>query len=471
MERIAIVFSYHGQLAGIDNNFPYPVMCLLKKLSIYPDPENYPFAVNPYAPALFYISYAVCTVFGVNAGDTIQIYFVTRGVCLVSDLMTIYILYRVMRKYFTISKPTACLAVLCFFYLISYWGYTMNRSDSLLLLCFTAIVSYILSYLEKGTGYKLIITALFCNLAIFSKQNAIITPAVVGAILLYCGNWKAFFTFLLSFSVFFTGFLFLFSNLYPGGTFFDHLFKALHNQIDPRWFYINIFKRLIAGFVIIPLAAGIFMAIQWILKGTSLYLACLSLTVIITACWATVISFKWGSGVSYFHETLLCITILLAYAADKTDISLFIKRLSYLTLFTLLFIFSHILLELFFFDINDRSADRQTYLQQKQVSDALLTELGESDRYVFANTDHTNDFFKSLLQGKAAAPNQDAVSCCTYPDKNFDYSILKEGFLNGKIAFIIFTTGHISSSFFDISFSRYEYYKTINNYVIYRFKG
>src|SRR5689334_22001644 len=102
--RTGIVFCYQGHLGGIDNNFDYPVMRLLKSLSIYPDPQNYPFAVNPYAPLFFYVSKIVCSITGIEAGDTIQIYFATRSVCLFCDLITMFMLYRVMRKYFQIER-------------------------------------------------------------------------------------------------------------------------------------------------------------------------------------------------------------------------------------------------------------------------------------------------------------------------------------------------------------------------------
>jgi hypothetical protein len=468
--RIAIVFCYHGQLGGIDNNFDYPVMRLLKSLTIYPDPEDYPFAVNPYAPLLFYISGAVCQLTGIEAGDGIQIYFVTRGVCLCCDLITMYMLYRVMRTGFAIDKLIAGMGALAFFYLVSYWGYTLNRSDSMVLMWFGVIMYVLFCYAGKPSLVQMLILAVLCNLAIFSKQNAIITPAFVGALLLYNRQWKLLFSFLGFFLLLFTGSLFLFTNLYSSGNFAAHLVYALNNRIDFRWYYINIFKALLQGYMIIPFSAGLYLAFRWVFTSSNRTLGALSLITLLVTGWSLGLALKWGSHIGYLHESLFCSTILLAYVLTKTTLAALRQKLVLPALFGLLFIFSNSLLQLFFYFLNDRAADKQLYTHQKEISDHLLKEVAGTDKYVFAYTDYYNDFFKVLLQDKAVLPNTDAVACCTMPDGNFNYSKLKEGFENGRIEFIITEGKDIQNTFVTIPLTRYKPIAEMHGYIIMRYQ-
>ncbi|MFT3827358.1 MAG: hypothetical protein QM731_25745 [Chitinophagaceae bacterium] len=468
VERILVVFSYHGFIAGIDNNFTYPVMRLLKSLSIYPDPENYPFAVNPYAPLFFYISFIICKITGVTAADGIHIYFVTRGLCLLFDLLTVCMLYKTMRKWFSISAQSSTLTSLCFLFLVSWWGYSMNRSDSLLLLWFSLILYYTLQLLNTRSATLLFVVALLCNAAIFTKQNGLIFPVAIGATLMYYKHWKQLLTFSLSFITIFALCLWLFMSLYPQGFFLAHLAKAINNRIDIKWFYIDIFRRLVSSFAIIPIAGGIYLAVRWFFKSKLTTIKTVSIFTIILTAWAISIAFKWGSHLGYFHEILFCITILLAYGMERPGIFETARKILYPALFVLAFILSEILFHIYLYNLNNRNEEKAIYQAQKNVSDTLLPEL-KKDSYIFAYTNFYEDFFKILMQDKVILPNMDAVDCCTLPDGNFSYKKLAEGFENGKVEFIVYAKDSVFTAYHDMSLHKYTFYKAIGDYSVYRF--
>lgn len=467
--RICVVFSYHGQLAGVDNNFDYPVMRLLHSLSIYPDPENYPFAVNPYGPLFFYASWSICLLTGVSANDGIQIYFVTRGLCLLFDCITFLMLFRLASRYLNISKRVALFSSLFFFYVISYWGYTMNRSDSLVLMWFSIIILLLFSKQERKSGTFWL--AILCTAAIFSKQNAIITPALVIIVLIYFRRWKQIWLFIGLFIVTFSGFFYFFTRLFPNGNFIAHFSSALNNRIDLKWYYTDILKRLAESFIIIPFAMGVFLSTKWIIKSQDKKIVALSFITIIATAWGFALALKWGSHVGYLQESLFCVTCILAYAAAGRKEGSLPEKLPGAALFILSIIYIHILLQIYFYYVNDRKEEKKQYAVEKDLANNLLKELNGNNKYIFAYTDPYNDFFKVLLQGKSVLPNIDAVSCCTWPDKRFNYAKLKEGFLNGNIEFIIFESRHIYPSYFDVQFNKYIYYKTFDKYTIFRFNN
>ena len=109
LERLSIIFSYEAHTAGIDNNFDYPIIRWLAGYSMYPNPSDYPFAVNPYAPLFFIISKHVASAFHINPANTIAVYRISRSVALLADIGTctclFFILKRLLKasRYFSIS--------------------------------------------------------------------------------------------------------------------------------------------------------------------------------------------------------------------------------------------------------------------------------------------------------------------------------------------------------------------------------
>ena len=75
-----------------------------------------------------------------------------------------------------------------------------------------------------------------------------------------------------------------------------------------------------------------------------------------------------------------------------------------------------------------------------------------------------NAFFK-----ESAAPNIDAVGCCTLPGKIFDYSGLLDGFKNGKIMFIIKGKNSIEQSIWGIDIQQYQPDTVFTHYSIYKY--
>lgn len=465
--RIFMVFSYDAEFTGIDNNFIYPVVRMLAGYDIYPKPEDYPFAINPYAPLLFYVSYFFCNISGIAHDDTIQVYFTTRLICLTTDILTTWILYRILVRHLNISRTMALFGTTGFFYLISYWSYTAMRSDSLILMFYSLAIYLLLEYISRRSKWLLFLLACVCNAAIFSKQNAVYIPFMIFGILLVFRYYRHATWFFLYWLSTFGLLMWLFTMVYPDGNFFNHLVRALNNRIDLRWFYINIFKRLVQEFIVIPFGFGLWIAIRKSLSIENKKIQTLGICALASTIFGLTTALKWGSGMGYLHESFFCITCLLVFSVSHSGVNL-LKRFFVPVVGVTLLIFFHILTQLYLYHLNDYSEEKTVYTRQKNVSTELMKEIGTADYHIYVD-DVNGTYFKNMLHKRIVLPNKDAVDCCTLPDKNFDYSLLKEGFNNGKIKYLIFRQGVIPGRFHDMGFEHYTKSRTLEGYDIYTY--
>lgn len=466
--RSAMVFSYDPEITGIDNNFIYPVLQQLQGNSIYPDPAQYPFAVNPYGPLLFYLSYGFCELFGITGSDPIRVYFVTRGICLIADLTTLFVLYRLMKRFLNVPTAIAAFSTVAFFYLISYWSFTVMRADSLLLLSYSLIVFSVLVFLEKPRIMQLVLIALLCNVAIFSKQNGIYMPFMVTGIFILTKRSKAAWLFPVFFTIVFALLLWIFTMVYQDN-FFNHLIYALNNRIDVHWFYLFIFKRLADSFVIIPFAAGCWFAFYYLFNPKSIQIKTTAIAALCSIGFSLLIAFKWGSSIAYLNESMFGLTIILSFSLKQVTSHSVIRKIAPALLLCSSIIALHMLVQLYLYHLNNTQKDRQVYQEQKILSEELLAEIGNRDLYIYAD-DVNGTFFKNCMRGRLVAPNKDAIDCCTLPDGNFDYSLLRKGFETGKIRYLVFQEQWLPEQFHDISLRHYKKTKVRFGYAIYTFE-
>lgn len=472
LERFAMAFSYNDALEGFDNNFVYPVIRLLQGKGIYPDAENYPFVVNPYAPLLFYISFLSARLTGVSGEEVIQVYYVTRTLCILFDLATTAVLFRLLYRKLGASRLLALSISVSYLFVINQWGFTFNRSDSLVLLLFACFLWQLVTCLEKRSAKSLVILATICSIAILSKQTAIVTPVIAGAVLLWQKEWKQFLLFSVTFLLILALFLLTISTLSPDEHLFQHLVRAVSNQVDFRWFYTNVYKILVNNYAIFPLLIALFLALRQVASanGEKVFTA-ISVSLLLTTVFTLGIATKWGSHIGYFHEVLLLSACVIGISIrsfslpDATIKNAFILGYSFL----FLVLSGEILMKNFLFYLNNFGTDKQKYEEQKEIAAYIKDHIRAKEEFVYAPTDHTVDFFKNLLVDEMAAPNLDIITCCTLPDGNFNYDVLKQGFSNGRIKFIISKKSVPLENQLEVDFSPYRVIRQYEHFEIYQF--
>jgi len=473
IERLCIIFSYEPHLAGIDNNFDYPVIRSLAGYSIYPNPAAYPYAVNPYAPLFFIFCKWVALAFHVSANDTIAVYRVTRSVALLADSGTCILLFCILRRFAKARKAVSLVALTGFFSILCYLGYTFNRSDAPFLLFYTASLFVLLSPSSASRIIRPLTLAVLATLCIFSKQNGISLLLLVPIWLLQEKSYRALFYFILFSSICFAGMFLYFQNFYTDHFFSEHIINSLKNKIDPRWFYVYVFKLMAGSYLAIPLAVSLVIAVKSIADSNSPgLLKKLGVFFALQFLLSTALSLKWGSSQGYYNESFLAGFILITTyysSASSSGWPALLKTAGvYLYPAMLLFIL-HITAQLYFFFINSRDEAKEKFAEQVQISNYIKKELPSQNSYVIDLSNADFNFFKNLLYKECAAPNIDAVNCCTMPDKIFNYSELLLGLRTGKILFLIETKGSSQESLWGVDIQHYKIDSSFTSYTVYRY--
>ncbi|HTL08755.1 MAG TPA: hypothetical protein VL307_10875, partial [Chitinophagaceae bacterium] len=470
LERVGIIFSYEGHTAGIDNNFDYGIIRAIAGYSLYPDPSNYPFAVNPYAPLFFLTCKWIANLLHIQADNTLAVYRLSRTVALLADIGTWLLLYALLRKRLKVKKELCIAGIATFICILSFLGYTINRCDALFLFFYASAI-FILS---RPDGKRMLLSALLLaivtTLCIFSKQNGIV---LIGLVTVWRAMERKFFPaflYLLFLATFCSAFFLLFNNYYTDHFFAAHVINSLKNRIDFQWFYVYVFKLIAGSYIGLPLAVAGVMALSGIVGRKNGMVSKLSAIFLIQFIASTLLCLKWGSSLGYFNESFFLATLLIAAyckSIDPTRLESFLKTaLPYLYPCLAIFVL-HMLSQLFFFFLNSQTIAKQHFEEQVQISQYIKQQIGGSNRYVIDLSNADFNFFKALLYKEEAAPNIDAVNCCTLPDKIFDYSRLLQGLRDGSVQFLIKANDSQLQNLWGVDIHHFVAQKQFSNYTVY----
>jgi hypothetical protein len=467
--RVALIFSYVPEITGMDNNFVHTVIRLLTGLSPYPAPEGFPYAGNIYTPLYFNICHLLGIATGADPEYPIQVYQVCRTVALLCDILSVFLLFRILIRKIAIDKSFALLSVALYSCLICYLAYTFSRVDCLFL-TFYISVFYLLTKKEQTFTYRqILLVSILSVCCVFSKQNGIILPFLVSTWLFFTNYKQKIIAFLFSYTICFTVFYLFYTQVMGYTHLVTFAVKGLNNQIDPSWFYINIFKPLANSIIILPLCAGLVITIGLLLNRKTNFTTALSVVYLIQLMFSTGAAFKWGSSLGYFYENLaLSLILITEYRSLNNFTQNSQSRLYWFASPLLIIFFIHVLLQDYLFFINQRSQRITEYKQQEEVKYYLRSRL--NGRYVLDLYNPNRDFFKNFLYKEIAVPHFDAIDCCLLPDKTFDYTRLKEDFINGNIKYIIFPKDAALPSIWNVSLAHYQKDTSIYNFDLYHFR-
>lgn len=470
--RVAIIFSFVPEITGIDNNFVYAVARRLAGLPIYPNPTQFPYAVNLYAPLYYDICYLAGKLLNVAASNTIAIYRLCRFVSFINDAGTCYLLYIILFKNLQQPKTLSVFAVAVFTSFLCYLAYTFSRSDSLLLFFYT-LLFYLLTKKEKLHSTKtILLLALICTACIFSKQNGIVTPAFVTIWLFWLQYKKQLYLFLFSLFILLLSCSLLYTQVLNYNYLFAHIITGIQNKIDSSWFYVYIFKQLANSLLLIPLSTGLTLAILFLLKSNFTYKKALALIYLVQLLFSLLSSLKYGSSLGYFNESLVLAFILIACQLNTFNpaiLQAYAHKLLPFLLPVVVVYFIHVTAQDYLFFVSQQAQQKEGYNRQQNIKNYLLPKLGNT--YVFNLNDPNRDFFKTLFYKQIAVPNFDAVNCCTLPDGNFDYTNLKADLVNGNIKFIIMPANKTYTHIWSVPLHHYQHDTTISQYSIYKYNA
>lgn len=451
--RILLIFSYQGEIGGIDNNFVYAVIRGMNGLSLYPDPTAAPYAVNPYSPLYYSVCVTLGKLFALDTREPIHIYWLCRSVSLLCDLIMFVLVFRMIRFRKQIVGSIAFPATVILALLFTYLGYTASRVDSLYLLCYVAAFFYLHTDRSTRPVWRLAVVGFLSAAALFSKQSGLILPLLVAVWLWVTGERKR----ILYYGLFTLGFILLFFFYYTrfsGERFLlDHTVTGIRNHLDLSWFYVHVFKRTLDSLWVLLLYFPLMIAIRQVRKPKNTSLLALSWVLLIQTGFSLAAALKWGSTPGYFHESFILGLWITAEFLSWHDYE-WVRKISRWLLPLFLVFALHVFAQGYLFYIQKRGQQKQVYESQKEIRNWLEGRLG--DRMVLDLGQQNQHFFKNLFPSQAAVPNFDIVDCCTLPDGNFDYSALKQDLQSGKIGYLLAPAGEHLSSLWGISLEKYK---------------
>lgn len=462
--RILLIFTYDGEIGGIDNNFVSGTIRMAAGLDIYSNPENLPFSVNQYTPLFFELSSGLTNLLNVDYNASpISVYWVCRSLSLFFDTLTIIIFFFALNRNLGIKRPIALLLVVFFFYLLGFYGYTYSRADSLYL-CFYALILFILTRKETLNNSFIFVLVLLTTLCIFSKQNGIITPLLILITLIGRGNkQKAIIYFLATGSLLAIATI-TYSIQHPYFT--KNVINGIANRLDLSWFYGYIFKPFALTLPALCLYYAAVICFRSIRKNNSNNSKNLPRLFIAQLGFSLAISLKWGATLGYFYESFLLAIMLIGIELMKQT---FISQMSWgriagflLPLIVIFYIFTLSQIHLFF--IQRQPMKKEIYYGQLNVSKYIKREYPGT--YIIEIGNINRSFFKTICYKQYALPNFDVLDCCTYPDKTFDYRNLKYALAKGEIGVIV-TDNTQPSKLWNIDIQNFKYDTSFNQYSVY----
>ena len=468
--RCVLIFTYNPEIGGIDNNFVYAVIRSMAGYDIYSDPSKFPYAANLYPPLYFKICVLIGNSLNINYDEPINIYRLCRSFSFLCDIASCFLFFRIVQRSVQLKKEITFLITSVFACLLCYLGYTFSRVDSLFLLFYTATFYVLLASSIKNSIAKIILVALLSTLCIFSKQNGITLPLLITLWIFLNESLKRSIIYLAIFIAVFSSFFYYYNYSAGYSHFTSHTITALNNQIDTSWFYGAIVKRFADSLIFLPIYISTCISFIYLAKG-GIKERSLAIIFLLQTLFSLGTSLKFGSTPGYFNESYFIGLILSAYYIATADIASqnsFSQKLIVwsLPLFTLFSAF--VLIQSYLFFIQKQKKKKEIYNNQVAIKNYLTPKLDNS--YIFNLGDQNGDFFKTLFYKQGVAPNYDAVSCCTLPDKTFDYSNLLADLRSGKIAWLIMPEKTITTEQWGVPLDHFKKDTIIKGHIIYKFQ-
>ncbi|MCU1441789.1 MAG: Dolichyl-phosphate-mannose-protein mannosyltransferase, partial [Rhodoglobus sp.] len=322
--KVYVSFSFLPDISGSETSTILPIQRLLDGLPIYTDSEEPPFLMTQYAPIYFVITSTLLKIVGFLPIEVHKVFIMSRLVSIGFTLLTILVIWLILRKNKKIHSLTAILASCFIFQILSFWFLTSSRPDSLLVLLTSLFVYAVYEAIESKNNHSIwwILAILISVTAFFVKQSGAIHSIVLGMFCIVQGQWKLVLK-LIGFGIlFFIIYLFILpiSSL---SIFFMNIVGGVANSASWGWFYDWTLQRLLLQFA--PLLAINVAVVAFIFKSKkSPFLLFLSISSIAFFLFATLTALKIGAGVGYYQDYLIVAVILLVtyFAENNTDFNL-----------------------------------------------------------------------------------------------------------------------------------------------------
>ncbi len=444
--RILLVFSTEADLGGIENNVIYSICKVLEGGALYENPENGNFNISQYSPLYYYLVTGLCQMFRLEPIENLyEIYIVARFASLFFNLLSLVVVFIILRGIYKISWPFL-MPALAFTFLQFSRIHFSARPDALASFLFLLSVLFILKNLALDPKNSRKITALILatvviSIGIFTKQSGV-QLLFIPLFYFFIGEKKSFYISSVGI-VFFSLTMFGWFYLIYGQAFTQNTVGGLNNGVSLAQCF-DVFSHYSSLFQMVMLFA---VALLFLKKSRTVDRSrqFLRLLMGITFLFAVISSIKLGSWINYYNEftlsALLFITIELNRVFAGSSTKSFSAEISALFVITcLVFMLPNLVITRYFHEnSNQFSFDTDVYDKRMRLAQTLKEELNVHHYFV-----SFDPYLNSMLPLHAAIPNKDLLP----PVSKFDYSGFYQNANQGKIRFWILPKNKLNPHFF-----------------------
>ena len=312
--RLLICFNYTTELCVGETNNIWSAMNVAHGKQLYTHPEVSPFEIFQYTPVSQFPIILGAKLFNSNSINYSYSVLVFGRICsLLFNLLTFFILYRLMFNVFKVSKTLSLAAVTFGFGLLTHLAFGIRPDAMSLLFIVISIYLFSISYF-KNEGKNIFISSVFFAFSFFIKQDSFLILSGIGLFLLVEKKWKLIFQLAISFAISFIVFLFLFKFLF-GPHFMLSIFGGLSQGFEVKQI-LMVFERFLNFYNYLLFIALVFTVI--VLKkaadsSISYFIVFISI-VSFSIAFAT--SVKLGSWINYYTQFVIYSILLIFYMVN-----------------------------------------------------------------------------------------------------------------------------------------------------------
>lgn len=470
--RLVFIAYPHPSAAGVDNNIVYFIQKLLDGQKLYSDPAQSPYSVAQYGPLYYYVTAFTCKIAGVGADEVLNIFIVSKIICLFLNLLLAIVIFMTARRVF--NFPVARSYFIAFLAFIFIEGNSFARPDSLEHLFFFSSIYFFARGLKKDEDnqkvlFPFVLSAVFAVLAIFSKQSAITLPVIAFLWLAprYSGR-KKFLAYIIGFTATLIIMLLVLGKITGIKNMLLNIVLGLDNGIYWGSYWVDIIVNFYSWYGCLWVVSFIFIYALLLKENRQLY-RWLSFALIIQFIFTNLFALKFGSTSNYFTNWWTLLFFGMALYWDKLVVMAngIQKNLALFMLFFLLLLKMTLVVQPSVDKIRTRPQKLAFYNTEAELA-AYVRTLHDNSRHfsVFCNLFSPDSYLNNFFFREAIVPQYDIVSLASYPKKVYDYTRLRNDLKNGTVEFII--TNDDRKRFMDIELTNYALLEVRGKYNIYR---
>lgn len=454
--RLLLVYSFASDIGGVENNVIYSIAKVLAGGTLYDNPEANNFNITQYAPIYYYLVIFVTKLFNLNPISHLHdIYITGRYVSLFFNLISVYLIYRLLTKNFYCEKKLSLIAGIIFFIHLTRIHFAA-RPDALFGMVFILILICFVKYFQSNGQNQVvfIVGILLTAISIFIKQTGIQFLIIIPAYFFLIKSYKNFFisaVLLFVFSIISYGVF----NLLYGSYFFSNTVSGINNGVSIARIY-DVFSHFFLKYQVLFIL-GLVVAAQFFDTKQDKEIRFIAFMSIGIFCFAFVTSMKEGSWINYYNEFIIAAIILTAIMFERISKSMtqndHMHRIAKIicAVFIVLLLPNVIVQKLYHEHFQHLKESSILYANKQKVAQLLESKL-LNNQYFLSFDDQIN----AMLPQKSVVPNKDLVPS----QSKFNYQNFTKNFNNGNIRLIVKYSGSSVSTFMGCNFSNFkEIYK------------